>query len=86
MGKYGHFITFYTLLPIRYMICEIEGSIEYNLPEGLTFIRMFPVKYFLASSEKIVLSYGQAKRCKSRNTQKNEPHEDGPDLHGVLLV
>ena len=45
MGKYGHFITFYTLLPIRYMICEIEGSIEYNLPEGLTFIRMFHVKH-----------------------------------------
>ena len=52
MGKYGHFITFYTLLPIRYMICEIEGSVEYNLPEGLTFILLFPVKHFLASSEK----------------------------------
>ena len=52
MGKYGHFITFYTLLPIRYMICEIEGSVEYNLSEGLRFILLFPVKHFLASSEK----------------------------------
>ena len=43
-----HFhITFYNLLSVACMVCEIGEIIEYNLPEGLTFTGMFHVKLFV---------------------------------------